>query len=154
MKITYELINSFKPCYMPEYIGIMPGYEASIPGFIINYRDKVKSKADIIWVLARREFMPEKDRLLFSVWCARQVPHLMTDKRSIAALDIAEKYAYDEATKEELAAVWVFPWDVADASWVADWADWGAAATCDAQIDTLLAYFEVRENNLHFSWKI
>ena len=41
---------------------------------------------------------------LFAVWCARQVQHLMTDPRSIAALDVAERYARGEATDAELAA--------------------------------------------------
>lgn len=39
---------------------------------------------------------------LFAVWCARQVQHLMTDPRSIAALDVAERYANGLATDEEL----------------------------------------------------
>ena len=36
----------------------------------------------------------EKEMLLFAVWCARQVQHLLTDPRSIAALDVAERFAY------------------------------------------------------------
>ena len=49
---------------------------------------------------------PEYDRewRLFAVWCARQVLHLMTDQRSIDALDVAERYANGEATQAELAA--------------------------------------------------
>ena len=31
-----------------------------------------------------------QDSRLFAVWCARQVQHLMTDPRSIEALDVAE----------------------------------------------------------------
>ena len=46
---------------------------------------------------------PEHDRewRLFAVWCARQVQHLMTDPRSVAALDVAERYANGQASKEE-----------------------------------------------------
>ena len=40
----------------------------------------------------------------YAVWRARQVQHLMTDERSIAALDVAERHANGEATDEELAA--------------------------------------------------
>ena len=49
---------------------------------------------------------PEYDRewRLFAVWCARQVQHLMTDQRSIDALDVAERFANGFATKQELAA--------------------------------------------------
>ncbi|HUW45666.1 MAG TPA: hypothetical protein VMW50_07710, partial [Dehalococcoidia bacterium] len=49
---------------------------------------------------------PEYDRewRLFAVWCARQVQHLMTDKRSIEALDVAERFANGLATTQELDA--------------------------------------------------
>jgi hypothetical protein len=40
----------------------------------------------------------------YAVWCARQVQHLMTDQRSLAALDVAERHANGQATHEELAA--------------------------------------------------
>jgi hypothetical protein len=40
----------------------------------------------------------------YAVWCARQVQHLMTDQRSIAALDVAERHANGAATDEELDA--------------------------------------------------
>lgn len=40
----------------------------------------------------------------YMVWCARQVQHLMTDQRSINALDVAEKFADGLATQEELDA--------------------------------------------------
>ena len=48
---------------------------------------------------------PQYDRewRLFAVWCARQVQHLMKDPRSVAALDIVERYANGEASAEELA---------------------------------------------------
>jgi hypothetical protein len=42
----------------------------------------------------------------YAVWCARQVQHLMSDPRSIAALDVAERYADGLATNDELAAAW------------------------------------------------
>ena len=44
-----------------------------------------------------------KEWRLFAVKCARKVQHLMTDPRSIAALDVAERFANGEATDEELA---------------------------------------------------
>ncbi len=70
---------------------------------------------------------PERDRewRLFAVWCARRVQHLMIDTRSVAALDVAERFARGEATVEELAAAR----DAArDAAWdAARGAAWGAA---------------------------
>jgi len=41
---------------------------------------------------------------LFAVECARSVQHLMTDQRSIDALDVAERFADGLATQVELAA--------------------------------------------------
>ena len=46
----------------------------------------------------------DRDARLFAVWCARQVQHLMTDPRSIAALDVAERFANGMATDIEMSA--------------------------------------------------
>jgi len=46
----------------------------------------------------------DREIRLFGVWCARQVQHLMTDPRSIAALDVSERFANCNATQEELDA--------------------------------------------------
>jgi hypothetical protein len=58
---------------------------------------------DALWCL-RAVDSHEKEMRLFAVWCARQVQHLMTDQRSLVALDVAERFAHGEATKDELAA--------------------------------------------------
>jgi len=52
--------------------------------------------------------MPQYDRLwrLFAVHCARRVQHLMTDQRSVAVIDVAEKYANGQATRDELASAY------------------------------------------------
>ena len=60
---------------------------------------------DASWCLRAVEGF-DKEKRLFAVWCARQVQHLLTDPRSIAALDVAERFAYGEATQEELEAAW------------------------------------------------
>ncbi len=54
----------------------------------------------------RAEPQHAKEWRLFAVWCARQVQHLMTDARSIAAIDVAERHANGEASDKELAAAW------------------------------------------------
>ena len=46
----------------------------------------------------------DKEWRLYAVWCARRVQHLMTDPRSLKALDVAEAYAYGNASDEELRA--------------------------------------------------
>ena len=62
---------------------------------------------------------------LVAVRCARRAQPLMTDPRSIAALDVAERHARGEATDEELRAAC----DAAsDAAVTAAWAAWDAAA--------------------------
>ena len=58
---------------------------------------------DAIWCLRAVEGHDREARL-YAVWCARQVQHLMTDPRSVAALDVAEGYANGEASESELIA--------------------------------------------------
>lgn len=97
---------------------------------------------DALWCMRA---MPEYSRhwRLYAVWCARQVQHLMTDPRSIAALDVAERHARGDATDAELAAVraagdaaaWAAAWAaLAAAAWASAW-----AAARDAAWDAALA---------------
>jgi hypothetical protein len=44
----------------------------------------------------------DREIRLYAVWCARQGQHLMRDPRSLAALDVAERYANGEASDAEL----------------------------------------------------
>ena len=60
---------------------------------------------DALWCL-RAVAGRDKEIRLYAVWCARQVQHLMTDPRSINALDVAERFANGNATGEELSAAW------------------------------------------------
>ena len=83
---------------------------------------------DALWC-CRAEPQYDREWRLFVVWCARQVQHLMTDPRSIAAIDVAERYADGKATSEELTAAWSAAWAAAGAA--AEAAAWAAAQ--DAQ---------------------
>ena len=58
----------------------------------------------------------DKQLRLIAVKCARQVQHLMTDQRSLNALDVAERFTNGEATQEELAAARAA---AGDAAWAA-----------------------------------
>ncbi len=58
---------------------------------------------DTLWCFRAVEGFDREIRL-FAVFCARRVQHLMQDPRSIAALDVAERFASGFATAEELAA--------------------------------------------------
>jgi len=73
---------------------------------------------DALWALRACEQTPEMVRAerLFAVWCARQVQHLMTDVRSIDALDVAERHAHGNATDDELAAACAAARDAARAA--------------------------------------
>ena len=104
-KITYKDIMSFDPCYNPKELGKITKKSLTIPEFIHQYRDRVKNKDDIIWVVCRKEYMTDRDLRLFAVWCAREALKLIdADPRSVEACDVAERYANGDATKEELAA--------------------------------------------------
>ena len=67
---------------------------------------------DALWCLRT---MPKHDKhwRLYAVWCARQVQHLTTDSRSIAAIDVAERHAHGDATDAELAAAREATWEAA-----------------------------------------
>ena len=75
---------------------------------------------DALWCVRA---CPEHNRLwrLLAVWFVRQVDHLMTDTRSVDALDTAERYANGQATPKELSAA-------RDAAWAAASADAAYAA--------------------------
>ena len=92
---------------------------------------------DAIWAL-RSINAPEVR--LFAVRCVRQIQHLISDERSLNALDVSEMYAVGNATSEEISAAW-------DAAWAASWdaaldaarEAWEAAR--DAQQRDLIAIF-------------
>ena len=88
---------------------------------------------DALWCL-RAVNGHDREIRLYAVWCARQVQHLITDPRSLAALDVAERYAHGLATDEELAAAWDAAGDAARyAAWdAAGDAAWDARAAAGA----------------------
>lgn len=80
---------------------------------------------DVLWCCrAEPDLAPIWRR--YAVWCARQVEHLMTDQRSLDALDGAERYANGQATDEELAGAGAAAGAAADAAADAAWAAWAA----------------------------
>jgi len=135
--ITITDIRSWKPCYdlskhLPE------DWQGTV--LDILKMDTIPAQ-DRFWVVLREELIDAKTLRLFAVWCARQVQHLITDPRSIAAIDTAEKYANGQATNEELATARAAAWDAArnaagyaawnatgDAAWYAAWDAARAAA--------------------------
>ena len=55
---------------------------------------------DALWCLRAVNGCNREIRL-YAVWCARQVQHLMTDKRSLDALDVAERFANGFVSDDE-----------------------------------------------------
>jgi hypothetical protein len=86
---------------------------------------------DALWAL-RAVSGHDREIRLYAVWCARQVKHLMTDARSLAALDVAERYANCEATQAELDSVWAAGAAAWAATGNATWAEWAAVAAAGA----------------------
>lgn len=103
---------------------------------------RINGADDAFWCL-RAE--PQHDRLwrALAVRCARQVQHLMTDQRSLDALDIAERHSLGEATDADLdaasdaamAAAWGAAKAARDAARAAAWA--AAWAASDAASDAV-----------------
>jgi hypothetical protein len=80
---------------------------------------RINGLDDALWC-ARAEPQHSREWRLFLVWCARQGQHLLTDQRSIAALDVAERHANGMATDDELRAAWAAAGDAAGAVWTAE----------------------------------
>jgi hypothetical protein len=80
--------------------------------------------ADALWAL-RAVTGHDREIRRYAVWCARQVQHLMTDPRNLAALDVAERHADGLATDDELAAA-------RDSAWFAAASAVASAAARDA----------------------
>jgi hypothetical protein len=74
---------------------------------------EINGLSDALWA-CRAEPQYSREWRLYAVWCARQVQHLMKDERSIAALDVAERHASNQATDAELEAA-------RDAAWAPAW---------------------------------
>jgi hypothetical protein len=107
MKTTLNRIREHSPCVqgwskLLTYLG-----KTSADAEPLEIATIVESNGldDALWCLQAVEGEDRKIRL-FAVWCARRVQHLMTDPRSLKALDVAEAYANGTATLEELRLAW------------------------------------------------
>ena len=103
MKTTLRQIRKHKPCqdgWTKLLNHLKKTKEDDEPLEILTVLES-NGLRDALWCLRTVEGEAGKIRL-FAVWCARQVQHLLTDPRSIAALDVAEKFACGAATEAEL----------------------------------------------------
>lgn len=91
----------------------------------------------LLWVARKIDRVPDDKTLrLFAVWCARHTPlgdgrvtgDLLTDPRSLAALEVAERHANRQASDAELIAAYANAADAAaDAASDANFAAYAAA---------------------------
>jgi hypothetical protein len=138
MKTTLNAIRAHQPCVdgwkkLLQHLGKTEADDEPL-----SIREILTSNGldDALWCLRAVEGHNKEIRLL-AVAYARQVQHLMTDPRSIAALDVAERHAHGKASNDELAASWdaaraaagAAAWAAAGAAaWAAAWAAAGDAA--------------------------
>lgn len=117
-RFTIDDIRSWGPCYDPSR-HLPEGWSGTAVDIL--KMDSVPLD-DRIWVVLRTDLISERSIRLFAVAAARSVQHLMTDERSIRAIEVAERYANGLATDSELDEAA----REARAAWAA--AEWVAAA--------------------------
>jgi hypothetical protein len=132
---TLNKIRDHSPCQegwgkLLKHLGKTKADDEPLPFAVIVESNGIE---DALWC-CRSAPEYDKEWRLFAVWCARQVKHLMTDPRSVAALDIAERFANGEATTRELAAAW----DAAGAAAGAAAWDAAGAAACIGVFEQVL----------------
>ena len=116
MKTTLNAIREHAPCAegwkkLLTYLGKTEADDE--PLSLLTILDS-NGLDDALWALRAVQGY-DREKRLYAVWCARQVEHLLTDQRSLDALEVAERFARGRATREELAAA-------RDAAWDAAWA--------------------------------
>jgi len=123
--ITRQKLLDVRACYDPAKVGLTDGMELTPVEFIDQFRDEVREPDDIQWALVRNEYMDDRELRLFAVWCARKALKLIDDPdpRSVAACDVAERYADGKATLEELKSAETEAEDAEHNAWAA----WNAA---------------------------
>ena len=110
MNTTLNLILAAKPCGLEP--GSRRGWQKLLTGLDKTGPDdeplplseilRINGLDDAFWAI-RATPGHERPARLLAVDCAREVQYLMTDPRSVAALDVAERYAHGLATEAELA---------------------------------------------------
>ena len=143
---TYQDIMALAPCYDPAERGYCtPDWTGT--ALDVLCMDNIPAE-DRLWLVLREGWIDDRTLRLFAVWCARGALALVgnPDPRSIAACDVAERFANGEATQGELTAAWAAARAAArTAAWTAAWAAardaaWDAAGTGQiAHLLTMLA---------------
>ena len=108
---TLEDIRALNPCYDPDKYA-PDDWEGT--ALDVLKAEQVPAE-DRLWLVCHDGWIDNKTLRLFAVWCARQALALVShpDPRSINAVNVAERYANGEATKNELAAARAAAWAAA-----------------------------------------
>jgi hypothetical protein len=128
MKTTLNKIRSHSPCH-DGWSRLLSGLGKTAADDEVIWIDQIldhNGLDDALWCLRAVDGCDREIRL-YAVWCARRVQHLMVDARSVAALDVAERYARNEASAEELAAARGLAAAAESAAYVAAQEAWAAA---------------------------
>ena len=132
MKTTLNKIRAHGPCHSgwAKLLKNLGKTKADDEPISIAFILESNGLDDALWCLRAVDGY-QREMRLFAVDCARSVQHLMTDPRSIAAIDVAERHADGLASYEELAEAGAAAWAAAGA---AAW-DAACAAARDAAWD-------------------
>lgn len=128
---TIDDIRAWSPCYDPARF-LPEGWQGTALDILAVGECPAE---DRLWVVLRQECIDARTLRLFAVWCARQALALIDnpDPRSVAAVDMAERFAVGEATVDELEAAGAAAWDASAAAWAAARDAAGAAAGAAAR---------------------
>ena len=128
MLTTLNKLRAHRPCTegWKKLLAYLGKTEADDEPLNIATVAKSNGLTHAIWALRAVEGH-DREIQLFGVWCARQVQHLMLDPRSVAALDITEKYVNNLATRKEFIAALGAAWSAANAARLAANAAWSAS---------------------------
>lgn len=102
MKTTLNKIKAHKPCGVgyAKLLRYLKKTKADDDELTISTIAQSNGLLDVTWCL--RAVDNKKELRLFAVFCARQVQHLLSDPRSVVAINVAERFAHGQASEEEL----------------------------------------------------
>ncbi len=125
--------HACKPQFVSHWIDARL-YEVELSGTLVDADNK--TAASRIRLVRKVDAWNEKTQRLFAVWCAREALKLVDnlDPRSIAACNVAERYANGEATDKELESAKAAASDAALAA-AAAWAERGTLPATERGLD-------------------
>jgi hypothetical protein len=113
MKTTLNAIRAHSPCAngWAKLLRHLGKTTADDEPLLIRTILESNGLDDALWCLCAVTGH-DRELRLYAVACVRDVQHLMTDPRSLAALDVAERFANGQATADELAVARDAAWSV------------------------------------------